>query len=206
MDSGPAPIIISASSSSSGQAQAPYNPSVPNYERYLRALTPLLELEHKLMLQLSDPEENDEHEPTRLPGYAAGQGPSHTNSSGRSGSAPNGHTPSRSNGSAGAGSLPRIVIPPGSRSLPTSPVSPGSDEVSVPASSPWKKPFALIKIQDKGRMGEHGGELRGWWEDPDDPVHLLNRAAPVITQLWRDPKVRQKLAERRLRLEESSGL
>ena len=54
--------------------------------------------------------------------------------------------------------------------------------------------------------GPHGGELNGWWEDPDDPVHVLNRCAPVIAELWRDPKVRQKLTEKRLRLEESSGL
>ena len=46
----------------------------------------------------------------------------------------------------------------------------------------------------------------GWWEDPDDPVHTLNRCAPVMNELWRDPKVRSTLHEKRIRLEESSGL
>jgi len=36
-------------------------------------------------------------------------------------------------------------------------------------------------------------------------VHVLNRCAPAMTDLWRDPRVRQRLAEKRIRLEESSG-
>ena len=104
--------------------------------------------------------------------------------------------------------MPKIVIPSSSRSLPTSPVSPslsGGDELAVPAESRWKK-RVFGKIQNQNQKDEHSGELRGWWEDPNDPVHVLNRCAPAMTQLWKDPKVRQRLAERRLRLEESSGL
>ena len=191
----PASIIISRS----GNGHAPTsstssNHGAPDYERYLRALTPLLELEHQLMLQLSDPKDNEEHEPTHLPEQQPWKDPR------------NGQT--KRNGNASGGSLPKIVIPSGSRSLPTSPVSPSlynTQELSVRAASGWKKHLALPLLSQSQKV-EHSGELRGWWENPNDPVHVIHRCAPAMIQLWKDPKVRQKLSERRLRLEESSGL
>ena len=58
----------------------------------------------------------------------------------------------------------------------------------------------------KSPKSPHSGELEGWWEDPDDPVHILNKCAPAMLDLWKDENVKQRLAEKRLRLEESSGL
>lgn len=130
--------------------------------------------------------------------------------------------------------LPRINIPSGSKSSPASPTTPNTiassllststgttlstlstlssssttthngEELVVPTTFNWRKRFALGKIQ--GKKNEMGGEMQGWWEDPDDPVHVLNRCAPVIIEMWRDGKVKQRLGEKRLRLEESSGL
>jgi guanine nucleotide-binding protein alpha-1 subunit len=99
----------------------------------------------------------------------------------------------------------KLAIPSTSRSLPPAPVSPTSNvEPSVPTSLNWKKAFRFEKIQNP--KNSHGGELKGWWEDPNDPVHVLSQFAPHISELWKDPKVRHRLAERRVRLEESSGL
>ena len=73
----------------------------------------------------------------------------------------------------------------------------------VSRSSRWKEVFALGAMSAKH---ENSGELKGWWEDPGDPVHVLNRCARAMNELWRDPAVRERLAEKRIRLEESSGL
>ena len=89
-----------------------------------------------------------------------------------------------------------VLIPP-----TPSPNSPQSlQEVSVKTTSNWKKAPSL-----GGRMkspkSPHSGELKGWWEDPADPVHISNKCALVMLDLWRDPNLKQ-----RLRSEESSGL
>lgn len=78
-------------------------------------------------------------------------------------------------------------------------------ELTIPTTFNWKKPFELRNFQSP-KHPTSGGELRGWWEDPDDPVHVLHRCAPVVKELWKDPLVQKKLVEKRLRLEESSGL
>ncbi len=79
-------------------------------------------------------------------------------------------------------------------------------EPAIRTGSNWKKHFALGRMQSPKSAHSGSGELEGWWEDPGDPVHTLNRCAPVMAELWRDGKVRARLAERRIRLEESSGL
>lgn len=71
-------------------------------------------------------------------------------------------------------------------------------------STNWKKAFALGS-KSKSPKSAHTGEIEGWWEDPEDPVHSLNACAPTMQGLWRDPQVRKRLQEKRLRLEESSG-
>ena len=61
----------------------------------------------------------------------------------------------------------------------------------------------------RSTKNEHTGEIRGWWEDPDDPVHVLYACASGdfgMVQLWNDPEVRATLTKRRVRMEESSGL
>jgi guanine nucleotide-binding protein alpha-1 subunit len=64
--------------------------------------------------------------------------------------------------------------------------------------------FALGR--SKSPKSPHSGEIEGWWEDPDDPVHVLNACGPAMSDLWRDKQVRARLEEKHLRLEESSGL
>lgn len=185
-------ILISAP----GGSTPSYGTQVPKYDSYRRRLAPLADLEVRLIQQLSDPEDNGNFEATRLPlnqnnpawNYSDEMSPTTT----------------------GWGQpVPRINIPSGSRSSPASPTSLASmsshQELTVPTTFNWKKAFALGKIQSP-KSAHSGGELQGWWEDPDDPVHVLHRCSVVIVELWRDPKVKQKLKEKRLRLEESSGL
>lgn len=195
-----ASIIISAQPSGSSRL----GPKAPDSEAYRRRLAPLVELETRLIRLLSDPDENYEREATHLPA------PRHWNNSTNFNPVNFDQTPSSSSGGgawySSMRSVPRINIPTGSRSSPSSPVSPTSipNELAVPNTSNWKKHFALGRIQSPKSV--YSGELHGWWEDPDDPVHVLNRCAPAIAELWRDPTVRQKLMEKMLRLEESSGL
>jgi len=66
-----------------------------------------------------------------------------------------------------------------------------------------EKVFAFGR--SKSPKSPHSGEIEGWWEDPDDPVHVLNACGPAMSDLWRDKQVRARLEEKHLRLEESSG-
>lgn len=196
---------------------------VPNYELYRARLEPLIELEERLARLLSSP---DEDEPTHLPSSSSyPRWDSHTPLSMQ----PQGGSPTTPIGntavSAGRRPSPTIYIPQKSQSH-GSPVSPsngngsasgyssspspsssksGSRELSVRASANWKKAFALGG-KSKSPKSAHSGEIEGWWEDPDDPVHTLNACAHAMAELWRDPKVKQRLREKRIRLEESSGL
>lgn len=184
---GPAPIIIGGNGQPSAAVQSS---SHAQFEKYIKNLSPLFEVEHRLLLQLSDPEDNVDKEATHLPGLSSSYPSSSFPIDLQNGAFHNGDA------------LPKIVIPSGSRSLPNSPVS--TNEPTVRTTSNWKKAFGLVNIQ--GKKSDDSGELQGWWEDPDDPVHIINRCAPYISQLWRDQQVRQKLNEKRIRLEESSGL
>ncbi|TCD68291.1 hypothetical protein EIP91_011150 [Steccherinum ochraceum] len=183
--------------------------SNPHFESFHRRLAPLVDLEARLIQQLSDPEDNDEKEATRLP--PSWEGNTHPYANGaayNNASASGSGSLSHFNGDSSR-TLPRINIPSGVRSSPASPTTPstiasGSGELAVPTSVNWRKRFALGKIQSPLKS-EHSGELQGWWEDPDDPVHVLNWCAPVIIEMWRDSAVKQRLHEKRLRLEESSG-
>ncbi|KAG5654145.1 hypothetical protein H0H81_006856 [Sphagnurus paluster] len=189
---------------------------VPNYESYGKRLAPLADLEDRLTRLLSSP---DEEEPTHLPNpgaYRARNG----NTNG------NGHLYPLSyaaGASTGERPSPTIYIPTNS-SFSSSPISPANGngsalpyswvtspgiarpkEVSVHASVSWKKSFTFGSGKSKSPKTPNSGEIEGWWEDPDDPVHALNACAPAMQELWRDPRVRQRLREKRIRLEESSG-
>ncbi len=176
---------------------------VPNYEIFRTRLEPLIELEERLIQLLSAP---DEDEATHLgwespyqDGLAA-------------------IVPVDANGRpAPTINIPQIQQP---HSSPVSPVgdnspsssagsngtkAPKGKEVAVHTSTNWKKAFALGG-KSKSPKSAHSGEIEGWWEDPDDPVHALNACAPAMQELWKDSNVRQRLQEKRLRLEESSGL
>ena len=167
---------------------------VKGFENYHHRLAPLLILEQKLIALLSDEEDNEEREATRLTATwdpsSSSPGPIHSPKT----------RPDLNGGLA-------VVIPQTvTHQSPNSPLSPQStQEISVKTTSNWKKALSL-----GGRMkspkSPHSGELEGWWEDPDDPVHILNKCASAMLDLWKDPNVKQRLAEKRLRLEESSGL
>ncbi|EJF67466.1 G-alpha-domain-containing protein [Dichomitus squalens LYAD-421 SS1] len=135
------------------------------------------------------------HQPGRPPPITIPPtpGPSHSHS--------HPHPTAGPSGATGAGAGPTS---PRSPTSPTVSLGSGSNhEPSIRTGSNWKKHFALGKIQSQKTA--HSGELEGWWEDPGDPVHVLNRCAPVMKELWADPKIQQRLAEKKIRLEESSG-
>ena len=188
----PAAIVIKAPRGS--KARQVQSNNAPDYERYMRKFAALLDLEQKLISQLSDRDENADDEATHLPPQAQ--------------SWTNAMTPastSLSRVASEGSSPPKFSFPPISKSLPPPPVSPTTDgELSVPTTSNWKAIFAFGRAQSP--KSANSGELVGWWEDPYDPVHTLNRFAPLITELWKDPKVKKTLKERRVQLEESSGL
>lgn len=171
---------------------------VPNYEFYRTRLQPLVELEERLIRLLSCP---DEDEATRL-------GPPHPTWSNSTFVRP------PINGTNGR-PAPMITIPTipevhSSYSSPNhseqpSPSKSSKAEVAVHTSTNWKKAFALGG-KAKSPKNAHSGEIEGWWEDPEDPVHPLNACASTMQELWRDQNVRKRLQEKRIRLEESSGL
>ncbi|EGO05358.1 hypothetical protein SERLA73DRAFT_174479 [Serpula lacrymans var. lacrymans S7.3] len=200
----PASIIIS---SFGRPPSALAGTMVQKYEHYRRYLEPLAELEDRLTHMLSSP---DEDEATHL-------GPKQPNWNMYT----NGHSKILPNGKNGRPS-PSISIPYPKTSSP-SPVSPPSSSTSLPSpagtsssskskhkevsvhhTSNWKKAFALGG-KTKSPKSVHTNEIEGWWDDPDDPVHMINACAPVMMEVWKDPSVKQRLREKRLRLEESSG-
>lgn len=178
---------------------------VVNYEHYRRALDPLKELEERLIRMLSSPD--DEDEPTRMP-------PPRSDWS-------NGTTALSSQGTVTKNGRPSpvITIPTRQPSFPLSPVSPMSSpgasssgsskskhsEVSVHYRSNWKKAFSLGN-RIKSPKSAHTNEIEGWWDDPSDPVHVLNACAQPMLALWKDTSVKQRLREKELRVEEGSGL
>lgn len=212
-------IIIS----STGRPQSALSAtSVPKYDIHQRRLEPLIELEERLTLLLSSP---DEDEATHL-GPSPGGWATHTIGN------INGNMPTDSKGRP----LPTVYIPQQAQthrslSSPVSPVtastsssqslqlsaSPGgsnttsssskskNNEVAVHTTTNWKKAFAL-GVKSRSPKSAHTGEIAGWWEDPDDPVHVLNACAPAMLDLWRDPAVKKRLGQKHLRPQESSGL
>jgi hypothetical protein len=74
-------------------------------------------------------------------------------------------------------------------------------EYTVRTTSNWKRAFSLRRSRSK-----ISSTSNSWWEDPSDPVHILNRSRDAMIRLWKDEWVRHRLVERRVRLQESSGL
>ncbi|TFY80230.1 hypothetical protein EWM64_g3783 [Hericium alpestre] len=158
---------------------------VEKYEYYTSRLTPLEQLEERLMRALSD---DDEDEATHL---GDGSAPGWTTL-----------TPVR-----GPQQRPNIHIDTHGQASPISPSlrSPLSrSELSVRPTSKWKKTFSLSGT--KLRSTSPGtNEVMGWWEDPADPVHALAQCSRAMVELWRDQWVQARLKDKRIRLEESSG-
>jgi guanine nucleotide-binding protein alpha-1 subunit len=210
--------------SSNGRPQSALSAtSVPKYNIHQRRLEPLIELEDRLTLLLSSP---DEDEPTHL-GPTPGSWATHANGNANVCMAtdakgrplPTVYIPQQTHQSQRSLSSPVSPVTAStssSQSLQLSPSSNGSHttsssgksklrEVAVHTTTNWKKAFAL-GMKSRSPKSAHTGEIAGWWEDPEDPVHVLNSCAPAMLDLWRDPAVRKRLSQKRLRLQESSGL
>ncbi|KAI0043782.1 G-alpha-domain-containing protein [Auriscalpium vulgare] len=179
----------------SGVSPPPQDPekvreAAEKYADYTAQLAPLLELEERLIRMLSEDDEDDEA--TRLgdgstPGWSVPRASTSTTSSGSvSGRRPSIHVDA---------STPEKTA-----------AAPRRAEVSVRTTSNWKKALSLRRDKLKSTSPHTGtNELVGWWEDPEDPVHVLDRCKAAMTQLWEDRWVRARLQEKRIRLEESSG-
>ncbi|KAG1813969.1 guanine nucleotide binding protein, alpha subunit [Suillus subaureus] len=177
---------------------------VVKYPQYRHALEPLRELEERLIRMLSSPNGD---EPTHT-------APSKPDWSIYANGNSNAHVTVGKNGRP----APFITIPPSWTSSPLSPStslpSPGGSsnsssksknvEVSVHHTSNWKKAFSLGN-RIKSPKSAHTNEIEGWWDDPSDPVHVLNSCAQPMLALWKDPSVKQRLREKRIRVEEGSG-
>ncbi|KAJ6469631.1 guanine nucleotide binding protein, alpha subunit [Mycena polygramma] len=177
---------------------------VPNYEGYRRRLQPLMQLEDRLIRLLSSPDEDEATHLGRWENFAPQPYTVYTNQGQTGRPTPTifipalkqSSTPSPLNGAASSST---------STSSPTSSVgSSKTKEVTVHTSINWKKAFSLGG-KAKSPLSPQSGEIEGWWEDPDDPVHTLHACAPYMQEMWRDKNVRQRLREKRIRLEESSG-
>ncbi|KAJ7897211.1 guanine nucleotide binding protein, alpha subunit [Mycena olivaceomarginata] len=198
----PASVIIS---SSGRPPSAISGTKVPNYDVYRRRLQPLMQLEDRLIRLLSSPEEDEATHFGPWEHFAPQPYTMYTNQGQPGRPAPTilipptkpSSTPSPLNGAASSSN---------STSSPTSSVgSNKAREVAVHTSTNWKKAFSLGGSKSKSPKSPMSGEIEGWWEDPEDPVHTLHACAPYMQEMWRDKNVRQRLREKRLRLEESSG-
>lgn len=167
---------------------------VAGYEEYRRRLAPLAELEDRLTRLLAAP---DEDEATHLAPPHPSWDKNFYNEH-----APNGFT---------GRPTPTITIPHKvphhvARSVSAGGHEPRAKEVTV-RSEDWKRAFQRrLGYKAKSPKTPKSGEIEGWWEDPDDPVHALYPCAKAMEELWADSQVKQRLREKRLRLEESSGL
>jgi len=74
-------------------------------------------------------------------------------------------------------------------------------ECTVRTTSNWKRAFTLRRNRSK-----FSSTSNSWWEDPSDPVHVLDRSRDTMVRLWKDEWVRHRLVEKRVRLQESGGL
>lgn len=76
-------------------------------------------------------------------------------------------------------------------------------------SSGWKKAFGKLSGGPKNKKETQEvakDVVDEWGSDPDDPVHILVKCKGDMVRLWEDPGVQSVLKKRKLRLEESSGL
>lgn len=150
-------------------------------------LTPLLDLEEKLISVLASPEASpEEDEPTQL--------------------IPNTNT------DASAPLPENYIVPEPQNHTVTPPRFDTRKEVFVRSqggSSGWKKAFGKLGGGGKNKKGNAElvkGAGDHWASDPDDPVHVLSKRKGDMIRLWEDPGVQSVLKKRKLRLEESSGL
>jgi hypothetical protein len=152
-------------------------------------LTPLLDLEEKLISLLASPDASpEEDEPTQLIPNTS--------------KIPNPPLPEN------------YIVPEPQIHTVTPPRFDTRKEVFVRSqggSSAWKKAFGKLaggggrnKKGNPDSVKAVGGDH--WAPGPDDPVHILSKRKGDMIRLWEDPGVQSVLKKRKLRLEESSGL
>jgi len=73
-------------------------------------------------------------------------------------------------------------------------------EYAIRTTSNWKRAFSLRRSRSKRITAS-----TTWWDDPSDPVHVLDRCRDAMVRLWNDEWVRRRLVQKRVRLQESSG-
>lgn len=162
------------------------------FSRFRYSLSPLLTVEDRLIRLLSDPDE-DSGEAThldRLPWNTVEPNPNGGSAFGaRPDNLPTGYVQ---------------VDPPTS----TRTAFRGTDNREVWVGGGWKR--ALGKLSKKkssnsinARHSKRGGV--DWSQDPDDPIHVLMGCKNDMAALWNDPRVREVLRKRRVRIEESPG-
>lgn len=188
----PASIIISAKNR---PASALSGTRVARYESYERRLAPLKYLEERLIRTLSSPNED---EATHLDPSSNHWEPM---SPGGTVSSPRWFPPPQAIHSRP--SLQELNYNASSRKGHKGKEK--EKEMALHTSTNWKKHFALSSKASNTKNADTN-EIAGWWEDPDDPVHILNACSPVMSELWRDASVRQRLKEKRIRVEEGGGL
>ncbi|KAG0703659.1 guanine nucleotide binding protein, alpha subunit [Suillus ampliporus] len=57
------------------------------------------------------------------------------------------------------------------------------------------RPAPFITIPPSRTSSPAFSLIEGWWDDPSDPVHVLNSCAQPMLALWKDPSVKQRLRE-----------
>ncbi|KAI0319948.1 guanine nucleotide binding protein, alpha subunit [Amylostereum chailletii] len=173
------------------------------YGTYATRLAPLFLLEERLIRMLS--EDDDDFEATRLsdgsaPGWSTVPA-ARPSASPPPYDAPTGRPAISIDTSHSRPNSKSATPSPSSRS----PIARGL-ELAVRPTSNWKKALSLNRAKLKSTSPHSNtGEVVGWWEDPNDPVHVLGQCAGAMGALWGDAWVRRRLRERRIRLEESSG-
>ena len=75
-------------------------------------------------------------------------------------------------------------------------------ELTVHSTTQWKVAFG--KILTSRTSVDSGADID--WDNPNDPGIVLNACAEDIIKLWNDPTVKELLNERKIRLEDMSGL
>jgi guanine nucleotide-binding protein alpha-1 subunit len=169
---------------------------VLNFGRYLQNLSPLFEIERHLLQQLSNLEDSFDKEATHLPDFRGTSPPTKDFSTYYvDGTYTNGDVRPWRDILLSLNSL--------SKSSVSSSVSTGS-KPSVWTTSDRKQARSLGQIQTSNSV--HSGDVEVLRKNPDNPVHVIHACAPYVAELWRDTKVRQRRAEKNVRLDESAGL
>lgn len=82
-------------------------------------------------------------------------------------------------------------------------ISISSKEIYVRSGAPWKR--AVAKLRGSANTAASPERTSDFAKADDEPANVLIAHKLDMITLWRDPEIREVLARRKLRLEESSG-